>query len=275
MQRDFVRASDIADVAALVALHGPTFRYRRTRPICAHLQAYWRLSKVQHERWRLLLARIQSETDTNGIPAPPRTWKRVRGLAEELFAYDLVTRTWSTVLQLMASDPCEEIATFSQSVFFGQLEIRQQLLEWMLDRRGMDDGQSRALDRVRRATERWTDLLLGILAPYCDVRDFAFDEEAALDFSQSLQASGDCSEAAVESLIRLGIGENMLRAFSAVCPHPRLNREISLNILSCFGGDLLGSAGPCSLVWQTGLQRNTEELARWLNELHWELTDPR
>ena len=120
-------------------------------------------------------------------------------------------------------------------------------------RQGFAVEEGVVLNRLRRQTERWTDMLLGYLATEHQIADFAFNPEHTQDFAADVHderqetPGNQAWQLAVTSLratFECGWCDGHLNA--------DLNRQIASSILACFhselcdsGGLLRRAAGPC------------------------------
>ncbi|HEY6564035.1 MAG TPA: hypothetical protein VIY86_06030, partial [Pirellulaceae bacterium] len=189
------------------------------------------------------------------------------GLSEEVFCSDVEVRVSQAVIGLLAQPPCEDLSTFVGSVAIGHEDLRQRLLRLMTRRHGLTARQARGLDRLRRTTQRWADMLLGYLAPWCDIQALAFCRDDALDFAASFHQGSREQRILAEALLMQGIPDQSGRLFSELCPNPGLNLRIASNLLACLGSDLVEATGRHVLLWQTRLFRNAEEASHWVRYL--------
>ena len=100
------------------------------------------------------------------------------------------------------------------------------------------------LNHLRRRAERWTDLLVGHLARYGDVAEFAIDADRAVEFSRDLEFQTD-QEGGRQAwpLLQASLRAAFQRGLAPVSPNEDLNAQIASAILSCFPADLFDSTG--------------------------------
>jgi hypothetical protein len=275
MHRSFRTAVDLVDIAALVTLRGPTMARIGTIPVMTHVESYWRASRARHDEWRNLIHSFYLPTIQPKRPMSYGLWSIFRGLTEEVFASDPLVRCWNCVVEILAEEPCEALRSFCQSVMIGQMEARHQLMEILYDLRGLDESQAKVLDQVRRSTERWSDMLLGYLSGWGDITDLAFELDHALDFAHTFHEGTAAERRAAESVLLEGLGSSASRVILSCSPHPELNERIATSILASLRPDILDATGKEGSLWQTRLQRNTEEVSHWLDRLRWEYGIPR
>jgi hypothetical protein len=131
-----------------------------------------------------------------------------------------------------------EAEPVARSVWIGHLDARRRVLDFMASAPGLTHDDAVSLDRLRRASERWTDLLLAPFAVRCDVSDLAHDPARVQDFAEELGDSAFHAKTGISP----GIRASSLRATYAVRNgyatwNADLNAEIAGAILTCFEPD--------------------------------------
>ena len=136
----------------------------------------------------------------------------------------------------------------------GHAEVRKRLLALIL----CDKPNARLvtlLDRCRKLSECWTDLLLAFLAPEAADAQ-AFDSKRVADFRSSME-----SPACRQDTLRRVRSNLRSRSFPflEVCPHENLNRLVAQSILAGLGPDLFESTGHFKDLWQVRLSLGTQD----------------
>jgi hypothetical protein len=263
-----MHARDLVELAALVSVHGPVLIESREPIPPAGIEQYWTASKVRLDRWAGGLKRFAqaAETDTRRRQAQ---WPLFRGVLEEILSGEMLTRVWAAVLcaydRRRHRDEAEPAA---RSVLIGHMEARHRVLTLMVRGPGIDAEAAIGLNRIRRRTERWTDLLVGHLAGRYGVSEFAFDppraEDFARDFHDRSQRRGGRQAwplvlASVRMAFRQGLGPES--------PNAELNARIGAAILSCFPADLFDSTGLMHSLWLMRLRNVTEDAQVLIEDL--------
>lgn len=144
---------------------------------------YYILSRNRFNRWMKELNDVES-----GMNLPPR-WEHhagcpaARRLVEEILINEMVARIWTILL--LARDRnhhVDRIRPVAHNVFLGHLSVRHKALGVVLNDRHVSASDLAAIDRTRRATERWTDLLCCPLMDDFDLWQYAFHESTAREF---------------------------------------------------------------------------------------------
>jgi len=179
-----------AEIAALASAYSAHLIEGTQKLPDAALHRFWNQTKQRLHVWLRCLNRYQADLRTTA-PAERRVVsKQVEPVIEEVFVSEILIRVWSAVLTAAdhrrSTNHAEPIA---RSVLLGQLKARQLAMRLMVNCPHELLDRAALLDRLRRKTERWTDLLLGHLVVRYPVVDFAFDERRARDFGSEQLAS--------------------------------------------------------------------------------------
>ncbi len=239
-----MHARELVELAALVSAHGPVL-IRSGKPIAAaSIEQYWTASKVRLDRWAGGLRKFAAAAEADARRCQTR-WPEFRGVLEEILSGEMLTRVWTAVL--CAYDRHrhgDEAVPAARSVMIGHMEARHRVLTLMVRGPGIDAEAALKLNRLRRRTERWTDLLVGHLAGDYAVSEFAFDPQRAQDFAEDLRdRSARQGGRYVWPLVLASLGTAFRQVLSAESPNAELNARIAAGILSCFPADLFDSSG--------------------------------
>jgi hypothetical protein len=140
------------------------------------LRRFWLASRTLQQSWLGELSRLRTELS-------PET-ERFERIALELFLTELLTRVWGTnwtiADRVRKQQDAERILG---NVLQGLGRVRREVLMLMV-RNWQDDPTDliSRLDRFRRRSERWTDLLIAGPASIYGTWEFAVDEDRARDF---------------------------------------------------------------------------------------------
>ena len=254
--RHTVRAAiTLADRGALL-VHAPPSN------IEARCEEYWLASHERNQRWGAAL-RVHEAPYTLLEPrAALERWFQLHGLLEEILAAGILTRVWTAIASAVCQD--FEVAAYLQSAYIGHMGTHRRALKLIL-KDSLSFEQATRLDRLRRRSERWTDLLLAHVADSCDVKEFAVDTARVADFAETLSTNDQRDAASILLLKSLDqpIGQNL----QIKCPHPALNRRIAESILACLGPDVCESIGSTKGLWQVRLSHTFEDVVRLVRRL--------
>ena len=256
---------DLVELGALVASHGTLLIHRSSLLTRRPMERYWIASRCRQDRW---YRAIKSYRQSSGADAQAR-WSALRGVIEEILASELLTRTWSAVA--CAHDRArqqEELEPIARSVMRGHLEARNRALDVLVQGRGFDVEEGAKLNRLRRQTERWTDMMLGYLVSEHAVDEFAFSPQRARDFASDLRheretVPGDQPWQLAISSLRATFHDGL----APKSPNSDLNERIAGSVLACFQGDLCDSGGVLKSYWLLRLTQVADDTQGLVDDL--------
>ncbi len=263
-----MHARELIELAAVVARHGRALIEGDGARDDRATESYWVASKCRLERWGRTLKHL------SGDAAVAEGRRAARGLLaggvmEEILTGEVLTRVWTAVAcgcdRRRGTDRMEPIA---RSVLIGHLEARHRVLTLLV--RGPVVGAELAvkLNRLRRRTERWTDLLVGYLGQWEDVCHVAIDPRRAAEFAGDLREQGRRPGGrAVWPLVQASLRAGFWRGLAAVSPNADLNARIGAAVLAAFPPELFDSVGLVRSVWQLRLSNAADDAAGMLAEL--------
>jgi hypothetical protein len=178
-----VKLAYLTEIAALMAAHGQLFIERDEEIPAQTIGDYYILSRNRFNRWMKDLTDLEKGLSIRDplhliglMPSRPAT----RTIAEQILVNEMVARVWTILL--MARDRyqgVDRIRPVAHNVFLGHLSIRHKALSVVLSDDRLSQPDLIAIDKTRKATERWTDLLCCPLMGEYDLWQYAFHEETA------------------------------------------------------------------------------------------------
>ncbi|MCH8922744.1 MAG: hypothetical protein IIA67_06305 [Planctomycetes bacterium] len=272
---------ELAELAALVASHGPGL-VTEGRPLSpTGMGQYWSASKCRFDRWA---AALKEYRDHAAYPHQPgmfqstafQTFSDIRPVIEEILVGEMLTRVWTAVTRACdLSTGDRESEPIAQSVLLSQLEARKRALQLMVHGPGVEAPAAVALNQLRRRTQRWTDLLVGYLAAChpkmgADVSQLAADPLRARDFASDLiheQQQGVAQQGWQVTLaaLRAAFQHDLNRPVANV----ELTDQIGQAVLACFPGIILHSTGLARSLWLTRMQMTATDAQALIDELLW------
>ncbi|UUO05872.1 hypothetical protein M4951_21200 [Blastopirellula sp. J2-11] len=264
-----MHARDQVQLAALLATHAP-FQIRTMNQISPKgLEQYWTHSKSRLDRWGRLLKDHSESIKEAPTAQLPGHWDTIRPILEEILISDVLTRVWTALC--IAFDRIhrgESSEATVRSVFIGHLEARNRALNLMVYGRGLDADLAVKLNRLRRRTERWTDMLLGYVSVATDVKNMGFDNERVQEFSRDIREQArDGSHSAGWPLL-LSSALDAFRSSTIDAPaHPHLNQRITAAIMSCFGPELFDSTGVIRPLWELRISNYADDTQTMVEQL--------
>ncbi|MEZ6066158.1 MAG: hypothetical protein R3B90_10715 [Planctomycetaceae bacterium] len=235
----------IAELSALVTLYADDIA-SCDRPIAnGCLQPYLFHSREQQCLWRGQFRQLKVVQSL----APRRFALGCQQLLEELLVSELLCRVWTAVMA--ASDQqCQQVHAepIARHVLVGVLEQRIELLRFMVSEAAVPLGGMLQADRLRRRCERWTDLLIGVMANRHDVLEFAVDRDRAQEFAENHREESGTSARLAWQLIARGIRIAVPETTIAAVHQPAYEGVIAA-ILSAIPGDAFNSNGEFHTRW--------------------------
>lgn len=262
MLAHFDDARQIVSAAVTLADRGVSLLHSPPSTMEARCEEYWIVSHERSQRWGAALRIHEAPYTLLEQQAALEKWFQLHGLLEEILAAGILTRVWTVIGS--AVGPAYDVDAYLQSAYIGHMGTHRRALKLIL-KDTLSFEQATQLDRLRRRSERWTDLLLAHLADSCNVKEYAFDMARVTDFAETL-ATNDQRETASALLLKSldqPIGHNL----QIKCPHPALNRRIAESILACLGPDVCDSIGNTRHLWTVRLNNTLEDVMRLVQRL--------
>lgn len=178
--------SSLTEVAALLAAHAPLFIEQDGEVSAEAIGDYYILSRNRFNRWMKDLTDLErglSISDPLQMFGPLPPFPATRVITEQILVNEMIARIWTILL--LARDRyngTDRVQSVAQNVFLGHLSVRHKALSVVLTDDKLTQQDLRAIDRLRRSTERWTDLLCCQLMNEYNLWSYAFHEDVARDF---------------------------------------------------------------------------------------------
>jgi len=256
-----MNASELLELAAVVSVEGPVLVEGPGAISASSLEQYWTASQCRFQRWADVFRGLPTDASNPGPDWPDR-WPSIRATLEEVLAGEVLTRVFAAVATahdtVRGADLAEPIA---RSVLVGHLEARNRVLRFLVRGAGIDADEAFALNRLRRRTERWTDMLLGYLHGLGEVGRFAVDPRRALDFAEDLNFRNRSPNARrAWSLVQTSLRAGFRNGLCPASPNADLNQRIGTSVLGCFRPELFDSTGTLRSLWITRLCNGAEDV---------------
>ncbi len=183
-------------------------------------------------------------------------------MCEEILVSEMLTRVWSAVLAILDSQFGDsEAQPIAASVLAGHIEISNRVLGALTTDRYFSVSAIKDLNRLRRLTERWTDLLLGSLNDPRFTGAFAHNTDRAADFAEDFNCHQSVSTRQQSwLLLRASLYTTFARRLSEQAPNQDLNSRIAGAILACFPSEAFDSAGVYHSLWLQKLSATASDM---------------
>lgn len=222
------------------------------------LMRYWSCAHARLKDCRRTVRAYHDRCRTASPLERHLLWDQADSAVREVFISDLLCRTWGAIL--VACDQSRGIhdsEPIARHVLLRQMEVRQEVLLLMIEGQGIPMDRILQLDRIRRRLERWTDLVLGHLLKRFDLKDFAFDEQRALDFGrEQMEAWNTNQHDRMWQLYLLCIRGGFAEQSVPMERHGQLRLESLRAMLACFTEDAFRDEGPLKTPWLARLTRS-------------------
>jgi hypothetical protein len=263
-----MHARELAELAALVAIHSPVIVQGGGRVPHTSNEQYWAASKCRLDRWGRLLRQLTAAITEPQLPAT-LAWPRVRPVLEEILATELLTRLWTAVAAAHdAFRNDQDLEPIARNIFVGHLDARRRLLALLADGRVIALPEAVQLNHLRRRVERWTDMLLAHLAQTIDIGEFAFEPDRARDFAEDLDHEAAQAERRFTcQLILASLRASFADGLAERSPNGDLNRRIGAAILGAFREEITDSTGLVKSLWLERLSRTASDTEGMIEEL--------
>jgi hypothetical protein len=263
-----MQARELIDLAAFLAAQGSLFLGGVRQMPSTALAQYWTVSKCRMDRWNRALRNVQTLPLAVRGEVSPAT-RNLQAVCEEILVSEMVTRVWSSLLTAwdyrIGSGEAQPVAA---NVLSGQLEASNRVLGIISYNPDTAAGSGNELNRLRRLTERWTDLLLAGLGSLVRMADFAHDAARAEEFSHDFDPT---QQPAVRkqawSLVAESLRESFTPYLRQVTPNADLNGRIAGAILACFPVEVFDSTGVYHALWNLRVSAITANAQQLVDQL--------
>jgi hypothetical protein len=260
-----MHVGELVELGALVAAHGSRFVQQSRLLNRRHMEQYWLASKCRHDRWFQALKAFERATALEKL----QQWARTRSVMEEVLASELLTRIWAAVgCCYDRRHDRDDFTPVVRSALIGHMEARNRVLHALIKQQGFSVEEGVTLNRLRRQTERWTDMLLGYLGSDCEVGEFAFDADRAREFTADLRDEGEAPSCQpVWELTMASLRATYFNSLSPMSPNSELNHRIAASVLACYHSDLFDSLGIIQSHWMLRIAQVADDTQGLVEEL--------
>ncbi|GAA4432947.1 hypothetical protein [Bremerella cremea] len=264
-----MHAREHVQLAAYLAIHAPAYLRGRVTYSPTALEQYWIASKCRLDRWGIRLKTHSQLLETGSVSDLPRFWNAARPVIEEILVSDILTRVWISICvahdRIQMKNVAEPVA---RSVFLGHMEARNRALNLLLHGRGLEATMMVPLNRLRRRSERWTDMLLGYIAADTDVNSFGFDQERVREFGNDIRSERGSSHKTASWTLLL---ESAIEAFGTQLvnepANADMNRDIAGAVMNTFGAELFDQNTLINPMWEARIVNLADDAQRLVEQL--------
>jgi hypothetical protein len=261
-----MHARDLADLAALVSVHGPQLVSASPRLVDQALEAYWAASRFRIDRWCGTLRTFSEKLNQQSAVA----WSpEVTQAVEEVFVSEILTRCFAAILSAhdrhhrrAESDP------IGRNIMNSHRDASRRATDLFNSPANISLRHTESLGELQGRCQRWNDLLLAYVSKSAPVADFAFDnrrvQEFAVDASRHIHSAA--TNGAATTMLSAGMRSTLELLSAGDTPNADLNRQIAAAVLACFGPEFFDSHGLLRSVWLDRLQSVPDETLALIHE---------
>ena len=259
-----MHACQLVELAAMVSIHGPLLVRSDRRISPSGLEQYWSTSKIRLDRWARDMKRSAAPREAADAARPAHGETSQLAIIEEVLTSEVLTRLWTAILtahdRQRGTSEAEPIA---RSVLIGHMEARHRVLKLIGGGPGLAVEDAIRANRLRRRTERWTDVLIARLPASHDLSELASYPERARELVSEFAGEHHMVWPMMMASLRVAF-RNPLCAES---PNSDLNARIASSILACFPPEVFDSTGVLPSAWLLRLLNTTEDAQGLIREL--------
>ncbi len=228
-----------------------------------HLQAdggalYWSAAQCRAARWSREMKGHSLRVCSSASEQAANLWISIRPTLEEILASEVLGRVFAAVCCLHeARYERHELSPLVRVVLSGQMETRLRALNLLVYGHGLRIEDAVRLNRLRKQTERWVDLLLSLLGRPDEVVEFCFRRDRLDEFAAQWRAgpAGRTQRCLVLASLRMAYQTRL----SPNSPNADLNRKIAAGVMGCLNPRLFDSAGLLKSAWLAAISQTTND----------------
>ncbi len=252
----------LADLAALISQTGPAILYRREVILQEAVTRYWVASRSRLDLWHQVITRNRLAHQDGDWLRLQRWWNDHLPVLEEILVSEMLTRVVAALADGLDQERSErmkfhhestgigvddhaDLSPVTHAIHLGHLEVRNRVQFLMLNNRGCRVADAVRLNRLRQATERWTDTLLGRMSVrHHDTVRYAFDRPLARQHAgEAREGWADVGFGAASALMNAAMHDALMRRMHPGAALPQANRQVCQSVMMLFGRDLFDGHG--------------------------------
>ena len=251
----------IAETAAFASARS-TFLIESTAAIPdQHLHDYWKCCRGRTMDWLRNLDGLISEASVTPPENHVHLWKTAEPLIAEVFVSEILTRVWAAILT--AADLHRKDAVggpIARHTLKGHTEARNRSLTLMANSLQVPIARMAQVDRLRRKSERWSDLLIGHLVLNYQLDEFAFESNRSIEFGQSqMREVIAATDEPVWEFVLAGVRLAFSSVDSVEAPSDVWNRGVVRSVLGSFPADSFDATGTFKSVRRVRIERPQQD----------------
>lgn len=258
-----MHSRDIIELVIFVVDNGPALWQRSDFELPGSaLEGYWLAAKFQMDHWARHLKAI-------GECHHPKEWPfrhQRAGLAEEILTQELLTRIWLAVLEIYEQRLGRAGASaLAHSVYLSHLELRGRVLAALNRPDYLPRFDVQKLLQLCERTDRWSDLLLGKLAEWGNVRSLAVDTERMQQFAKDYaQIDSPKRREQTWKLMKASLASAYQVPLFRYHPGGEWTATLASHILACFPPEVTEACSTAAFYQESRLVARCRQTEDWL-----------
>ncbi|MBL6706041.1 MAG: hypothetical protein ISQ06_08015 [Planctomycetaceae bacterium] len=222
-----------------------------------HLHDYWKCCRGRTMDWLRSLDRVISEASVTPPEAHIQLWASAEPIIAEVFVTEILTRVWATILTAADFHRKEAIGgPIAIHTLKGHTEARNRSLTLMANTLQVPVAKMSQVDRLRRKSERWSDLLIGHLVLNYQLDEFAFESNRSVEFGQSqMREIIAATDEPVWEFVLAGVRLAFSSVDTLATPSDVWNRGVVRSVLGSFPADSFDDTGTFKSVRRVRIER--------------------
>ncbi|GAB5517456.1 hypothetical protein [Rhodopirellula baltica] len=259
----------LTELASVLAYHGPAMLLQR-RPISPEAIAqYWSASRNRLDLWHQVMARFNRVKSTGDFYRMRCWWTDHMGVLEEILASEVLTRVVAAIGDgIDRRNGTDECSPITQAIHLSHLEARNRVQWAILDRRGCSVTDAVRLNRLRRVTERWIDVLVGSISAYdAELTRFGMDLTRTRSHATAArECSTTPSHETVAWLTRAAMTEGFQKHVAKQASLPAANQGVADSVMMMMRADLFDSIGTLKSLWMHRIESKVDQTDQMISE---------
>jgi len=259
----------LAELAAVIAHHGPALLHRHSSVPPEAVNGYWTASRLRLDLWHQTLARFNRAKNSGNHYRMRCWWQDHMGVLEEILASEILTRVVAAIADgTDRAGQRDEFSPIAQAIYLSHLEARNRVQAAILDRRGCTVSDAVRLNRLRCMIERWIDVLIGQLAGH--------DPELVrygIDIDRTTAHARDCglgitspARETVAWLTRTTMTDTLRQKVAKNPALPQANRDVADSTLLILRPDMFDSVGTLKSLWMHRIENDSHRTDQMIGD---------
>ena len=234
-----------------------------------HLHNYWKCCRGRLVDWLKQIDTLASQAADLPDGQHLELWQTAVPVLNEIFVTDILTRVWAaTLTALDMNRGVESASPIARHTLNGHDEARNRALSLMVNSLQVPLGRLSQVDRIRRKSERWSDLLIGHLVLNFQLDEFAFEVDRAVEFGQSqMREILRATDEPVWEFVLTGIRLAFKTLPDETSPSNAWNQGIIRHVLGSFPEDCFDEFGQFKSIRRSRVEHSPERSDRLADSL--------